>query len=78
LSEGRIHAEKLAGRSIVVEQFVLYSQEKMFSKKRCFPRNDWKISQKGSLAAKFLARIPCKNIQIHSFQDNLIFKQICD
>jgi hypothetical protein len=33
-SEGRILAEKLAGRSIVVEQFVLYSQEKMFSEKR--------------------------------------------
>jgi hypothetical protein len=34
-SEGRILAEKLAGRSIVVaEQFVSNSQEKMFSEKR--------------------------------------------
>ena len=33
-SEGRILAEKLAGRSIVAEQFVSYSQEKMFSEKR--------------------------------------------
>jgi hypothetical protein len=30
----RILAEKLAGRSIVAEQFVSYSQEKMFSEKR--------------------------------------------
>ncbi len=34
LSEGRILAEKLAGRSIVAEQLVSYSQEKMFSEKR--------------------------------------------
>jgi hypothetical protein len=34
LSEGTILAEKLAGRSIVAEQFVSYSQEKMFSEKR--------------------------------------------
>jgi hypothetical protein len=34
LSQGRILAEKLAGRSIVAEQFVSYSQEKMFSEKR--------------------------------------------
>jgi hypothetical protein len=33
-SEGRILAEKLAGRSIVAEQFVSNSQEKMFSEKR--------------------------------------------
>jgi hypothetical protein len=33
-SEGRILAEKLAGRSIVAEQFVSYSQEEMFSDKR--------------------------------------------
>ena len=67
-SEGRILAEKLAGRSIVAEQFVSYSQEKMFSE------NDRKISRKGSLAAKFPARIPCTKIQIHSFHDNLVFE----
>jgi hypothetical protein len=72
-SEGRILAEKLAGRSIVGRQFVSYSH-----RKRCFPRNDRKISRKGSLAAKFPARIPCTKIQIHSFHDNLILKQICD
>jgi hypothetical protein len=33
-SEGRILAEKLAGRSIVAEQFVLNSQKEMFSEKR--------------------------------------------
>jgi hypothetical protein len=47
-------------------------------RKRCFPRNDWKFFRKGSLAAKFPARVPCTKIQIHSFHDNLIFKQICD
>ena len=34
--------------------------------------------RKGSLAAKFPARIPCTKIQIHSFNYNLIFKQVCD
>ena len=30
--------------------------------------------RKGSLAAKFPARIPCTKIQIHSFHDNLVFE----
>jgi hypothetical protein len=52
-SQGRILAEKLAGRSIVAEQFVLNSQEEMFSKKRLVNFSDRipgnKISGKDAL-----------------------------
>jgi hypothetical protein len=56
-SEGRILAEKLAGRSIVAEQFVSYSQEKMFSEKRqekFLGKDPWQQNfRQGSLARKF-------------------------
>jgi len=53
-SEGRILAEKLAGRSIAAEQFVSYSQEKMFSEKRQVGKDPWQQNfRQGSLARKF-------------------------
>jgi hypothetical protein len=68
-SQGRILAEKLAGRSIVAEHFVLKSQEEMLSGKRLENFSERILGNK---------MMPCTKIQIHSFHDNLVFKQICD
>ncbi len=61
-SQGRILAERLAGRSIVAEQFVLNSQEDMFSEKRLanfserIPGN--KLLGKGPLHANSNSLLP--------------------
>ncbi len=72
LSEGRILAEKLAGRSIVAEHFVLNPQEGIFSAK---PVANFSKRMPGN---KISGKDPLQEIENHSYHDKLVFKQICD
>jgi hypothetical protein len=64
-SEGRILAEKLAGRSIVAEQFVLNSQEEMFSEKLL-----------ENFSERILANKICSKNALHENSNSLLPQQL--